>query len=176
VKFYALVLAGLISVNAIPLVMGKSTIYAPFYAALIALPINLIFGGGLEELGWRLLLQPALEKKVSFTFASLLTGIIWSLWHLPLFFMQGATQSGTSFLIFAISTIGIAFFLAAIYRVSGSIWLCILFHGAYNSLYEIISFSEDYLSTIVTALVMMIAACVVVHVSTKKQSGVFDQA
>jgi membrane protease YdiL (CAAX protease family) len=171
VKFYVLVLVGLIVYSGIPLITGRSTIYAPFYAALIAFPINLILGGGLEELGWRWLLQPALEKKMNFTFASLLTGIIWSLWHLPLFFMQGAAQSEMNFLIFAINVIGLAFFLAAIYRASGSIWLCILFHGAWNSLTEIIRLSEDYLSTIATALVMIIIACVVVHISNKKAEG-----
>ena len=48
--------------------------------------ISIILSGGLEEFGWRSFLQPALEKKFSFLPASLITGIIWAIWHIPLWF------------------------------------------------------------------------------------------
>ena len=36
----------------------------PLYVALISFPI-MIIGGGLEEIGWRGILQPALQKRFS---------------------------------------------------------------------------------------------------------------
>lgn len=34
-------------------------------------------GGGLEEAGWRYILQPELEKKYSFTVSTIIVSIIW---------------------------------------------------------------------------------------------------
>ena len=45
--------------------------------------------GGEEELGWRGILHPALSKKITFPLAALACGVIWALWHLPLWFIEG---------------------------------------------------------------------------------------
>jgi hypothetical protein len=45
VKFYILVLVGLLVNSGMSLIMRYTTIQAPLYVALFALPINLIFGG-----------------------------------------------------------------------------------------------------------------------------------
>ncbi|MCF7932314.1 MAG: CPBP family intramembrane metalloprotease [Acholeplasmataceae bacterium] len=45
-----------------------------------------------EEFGWRGLLLPALLKKHHVLGSSIITGLIWSLWHFPLFWMDGALQ------------------------------------------------------------------------------------
>jgi membrane protease YdiL (CAAX protease family) len=52
-----------------------------FLVMAILLPI--VLG---EELGWRGYLLPSLLKQYSFGISSIAVGIIWSLWHLPLFF------------------------------------------------------------------------------------------
>lgn len=44
-----------------------------------------IVGGGMEELGWRGFLQPEVEKHLPFIPATLIVGIIWTCWHIPLF-------------------------------------------------------------------------------------------
>ena len=46
--------------------------------------IMTLFTGGNEEVGWRGILQPALELRLSFLAAIGLTWAIWMLWHLPL--------------------------------------------------------------------------------------------
>jgi len=63
----------------------------------------MIVGGGMEETGWRGMLQPALEEKMNFILATLITGVIWGVWHLPLFLISKTTQyqmSFPSFLLF----------------------------------------------------------------------------
>ncbi|WP_255196878.1 CPBP family intramembrane glutamic endopeptidase [Halorarius litoreus] len=46
----------------------------------------------LEELGWRGYALDRLQLKVSALSASLILGVVWALWHLPLFFIEGSFQ------------------------------------------------------------------------------------
>lgn len=90
--------------------------------------------GGNEELGWRGFLQPLLEERLSYPAASLLTGAIWSLWHVPLWFVAGASQQNIPFLLFAALGIVLSFILAALYRQTQCVFFCSLFHGLTNTL------------------------------------------
>jgi membrane protease YdiL (CAAX protease family) len=40
-----------------------------------------------EELGWRGYLLPVLQQRFSFAWSTFLVGILWALWHFPLFFI-----------------------------------------------------------------------------------------
>ncbi|WP_052019913.1 CPBP family intramembrane glutamic endopeptidase [Paenibacillus sp. JCM 10914] len=123
----------------------------------------------MEEVGWRLILQPNLEKKMNFTFATLLTGVVWAIWHLPLFFMKGTNQYTWNFFAFAITVIGLSFILAAIYKISGSIWLCILFHAIWNALGESITTESNVLSSLVTTIVMIAVSYLVISLSKRNR-------
>lgn len=54
----------------------------------------LLFGPVPEEPGWRGYALDGLQAKQSALSASLLVGVVWSLWHLPLFFIPGTWQAG----------------------------------------------------------------------------------
>lgn len=103
-----------------------------WYAFLASLPI-MVFGGGLEELGWRGIALPQLQRKVSLPVAAGIVGVIWSAWHLPLFFLPGVTQYRMRFSWFALETIGLALVLAWFYARTGSILICVVLHAAFNS-------------------------------------------
>ena len=47
---------------------------APIFMIILIIPMTLV-GGGNEEVGWRMILQPELEKKFGFNLATILTGI-----------------------------------------------------------------------------------------------------
>ena len=89
--------------------------------ALIFLMTTLLTGGN-EEIGWQGFLQPSLEKILPFPLATVTTGLIWAVWHLPLFFTAACVLA--------------RFWLAALYKVSQSILYCVLFHGAINTIGE----------------------------------------
>lgn len=59
----------------------------PLYLAIIFVVVNMFFLGGSEELGWRGIAQPRLQKHMSVATASLIIGALWWAWHLPLFFV-----------------------------------------------------------------------------------------
>lgn len=104
----------------------------PWYM-LAPLFLFMIAGGGLEELGWRGIAQPETERRLRRPVAAVLVGLIWSLWHLPLFFLPGVGQYGTDFPVFAIGLVGGALILAWLYGRTESILLCILFHAGWNA-------------------------------------------
>ena len=95
---------------------------------------QLCFGGGLEEGGWRGYLLPALQTKMPFLLSSIITSVIWSLWHLPYFFIPTSSQYGSSFFGYMFVAIMLGFLLAAIYMLTKSILLCTLFHALSNTL------------------------------------------
>ena len=64
--------------------------------ATILYSIN-FFGGGHEELGWRGILQPLLDKKYTYWQSNLIVGSIWGIWHLPLWFIVGESHQGFPF-------------------------------------------------------------------------------
>ena len=90
--------------------------------------------GGEEELGWRGILQPVLSKKITFPLAALACGIIWALWHLPLWFIEGHPNQSMPFWMQATLGIFLCFWLGTVYERSESVPLCMLFHGFVNVL------------------------------------------
>jgi membrane protease YdiL (CAAX protease family) len=55
--------------------------------------VTLLYGPFPEELGWRGYVLDRLQGKWNALSASIILGIIWSLWHVPMFFMKGSLQS-----------------------------------------------------------------------------------
>jgi len=92
-----------------------------------------IFMGGLEEFGWRGVLQPALTKKLNLFAANLVIGIVWALWHLPLFYIIGAHHHNKQFLFFTLGAIGYSSFMTWLYAKTNSVFLCVLFHASINA-------------------------------------------
>lgn len=119
----------------------------PLYLALIELPV-MIIGGGLEEIGWRGFLQPALQHKIPAFPSTMIVSAIWSLWHLPLWFILGTNQTEMNFLAFFITSIALSLLLAALYNVTGSIFLCILMHAFTNSFWDVFGMHNNVFSAI----------------------------
>lgn len=93
-----------------------------------------ILGGPIaEELGWRGYAQPRLQARIGPGWAGLAIGVIWSLWHLPLFRFFPSAVAGIPlpFYIPLVSLLGMLF--AWLYnRTGGSVLLCILYHAGVN--------------------------------------------
>ena len=106
----------------------------PWFVNPIILLSTIFLGGGNEELGWRGIMQPELEKKFSFPIATLITGCVWMLWHVPLWFVVGASQQNINFVLYAIYGLFLSFWLAMIHKKTKSIFFCCVFHGFSNLL------------------------------------------
>lgn len=128
---------------------------------LIMLPL-MVFGGGLEEAGWRYILQPELEKQYSFVISTLSVSFFWWLWHLPLFFISEAGQYGSNYFIYGIGVIGASFALACLKRVTGSVWLCVLLHCLLNLLPMAFTVQESLLGNILSTVLLVVASYLII--------------
>jgi uncharacterized protein len=98
---------------------------------IINLPL-LILLGGLEELGWRGILQPQLEKIINYLPSILVAGGIWSIWHLPLWFIKGTVQSSFPFGLYLFSGIILTSSFTTLYKYTKNLFLCVLSHAWFN--------------------------------------------
>jgi len=105
----------------------------PYYYFILYLPL-MIFGGGLEEVGWRGYLQPLLEQRFSFFITNFVIGVLWGVWHSPLWLIQSANQSSMNFLSFFVYCISFSFILGLLYKVTQSTLACIILHAWGNTL------------------------------------------
>ena len=79
----------------------------------------LIAGGGQEEFGWRGYAQQPLQQRFGILGGSILLGIAWGLWHLPLWFMPGEGHAYYSFFAFLIYTVSTSVIIGWLYNASG---------------------------------------------------------
>ncbi len=95
---------------------------------------NTFLHGGLEELGWRGFALPRLQKHFNALMASLVIGFFWALWHLPLFFLPGTYYAQISPFSYLLELMALSVVFTWIYNnTGGSVLLCMLLHGAYNT-------------------------------------------
>ncbi len=130
-----------------------------YFLPLIYVEAVFIYGGN-EELGWRGYLQPIFEKKLSFPIASMLTGLIWSLWHLPLWFVDGASQQSINFGLFLILGVILSFWLGALYRVTKNTFCCALLHGLTNTLLSVFVIKINLLLILGLILITVFSICI----------------
>lgn len=129
----------------------------------------LLFGPLPEELGWRGYALDALQLKWNALTASLVLGVLWTLWHLPLFFMAGTFQSeqlglGTpAFWAYCLSTVLSSILFTWIYNnTNRSTLSAILFHFMVNFSGELFALNEQARLYQALLLIPLILAVVII--------------
>lgn len=87
-----------------------------------------------EEVGWRSFALPHLQKRYTALVATLIVGVLWGLWHVPLFFWKGNPMAAYPFLPWFIGTVAGAFIYTWLYNsTKGSLLPATLFHVTLNT-------------------------------------------
>jgi membrane protease YdiL (CAAX protease family) len=112
----------------------------PWALMLAATVFSTVVGGQSgEELGWRGYALPRLAAGLGLGGASLVLGVIWALWHLPLFYLRGVDTYGQSFPLYLLQVVAISVTIAWLYwRTNGSLLLTMLMHAAINNTKDIV--------------------------------------
>jgi len=99
-----------------------------------------VLGQSGEEVGWRGYALPRLSARVGLAPASVLLGIIWASWHLPLFFLFPAADThGQSFPLYLLQVTALSVAIAWLWwRTEGSLLLTMLLHSAINNTKDIV--------------------------------------
>jgi membrane protease YdiL (CAAX protease family) len=129
----AVLAGGMVAFNA--LLGGPAiSVDATLLSAAILLAFMIVPGSALgEEIGWRGYALPRLQTRMSALSASLILGVIWGFYHLPLFFTGQAFRSPTILVPSLISTIALSIILTWVYNsTGGSLLMVVLIHATVN--------------------------------------------
>jgi CAAX protease family protein len=86
-----------------------------------------------EELGWRGFVLPRMQARHSALKASLLIGILWGLWHLPLWLTGTESHPISLYVPFVVAVIASSVFYTWLYNnTGGSLFIVVLYHAASN--------------------------------------------
>jgi len=118
--------------------------YSQFWIQLPTILPLILLGPLSEEYGWRGFALKRLLKNLNPVFASLVVGLGWSLWHLPLFYMLGTSQHNfhIPFISFLISVTSSSFVYTYIYLKSQkSLFAAIFLHWIWTYAMQVIGSS-----------------------------------
>jgi hypothetical protein len=126
-----------LSVRLVSILMGghaPAIGYTPAMAVPLALLTLVATTGPLgEELGWRGMALPLLQRRYSALAASLILGFIWGVWHIPAFLFSGNPQSIYSFPLYFVYLLCGTILMTTVYNATGgSLPLMIIVHGLFN--------------------------------------------
>ena len=105
----------------------------------------------LEELGWRGYALDRLQLDRSALGASLVLGVVWAVWHLPLFFVEGSFQrevvgfATTGFWLFMLGVVALSVVFTWVYNhTARSVLGVILLHGWVNFVSETVEVADEF--------------------------------
>lgn len=115
-----------------PMIREVIPLDAPLLALVVPWLFFEVFTNG-EEIGWRGYVLPRLQTKHSALVASLIVGLIWSVWHLPKFVGTGLSGE-RSFFWFTLAHLALAILYTWLYNnARGSLLLVVLCHATQNT-------------------------------------------
>lgn len=143
------------------------------FALLPLIFIGTIFAGGpiAEEWGWRGFAQPRLQAHIGPTRAGVVIGVLWALWHLPLFFVLPSATGNIPFgwYVPAVTAFG-ALFGWLYNRTSGSVLLSILLHAGINFVIGALGLVNGDPQLLAIFVALMCVAALAVGVTTQRVS------
>jgi hypothetical protein len=181
---FAVVLCGTTGQIALNRLLGNDFDFRMFLAQLPSFFPLIVLGPISEELGWRGYLLTKLQRHRSPLAASVLVGVVWALWHLPLFFMNGTSQNELNlpFAGFFFGLIMISIIMIWLHNgTNGSIWTAILFHWLFTYAMQVTSsgvtrsvpynWLEYSPYVVIAGLVVLVASRVGPRLSFRKASA-----
>jgi len=116
----------------------------PLFAFPFILLVQTLFTGGQEEIGWQGYLRPSLEKFMPFPVAVIVLGVIWAVWHLPLWFIAESPQENINFAFYVGMVLVMSFPLSVLHKKTQNIFYCCILHGLFNTLSAFLAFGDQW--------------------------------
>jgi membrane protease YdiL (CAAX protease family) len=168
------VMGGIIAVSILlSLLFGQSVSQFSFVEGFsfsiggVSTLLTLILTALLEELGWRGYAEDSIAFYCSWWKEAVIFGIVWALWHLPLFFIPDTYQynilreSPWFMANFFVSIMPLGFLFTWVYvKNERSIFACMIFHFFVNLLQEKIAMTQ--VTKCVETFVLLAAAGIIV--------------
>jgi membrane protease YdiL (CAAX protease family) len=123
---------------------------------------NLTRSGGIsEEFGWRGYALPRLQARWNALISSVVLGLVWAVWHVPLWFLAGSSQQGSSFWLFLANLVLLSVLYTWLFNnAKGSILVAVVFHAMLNTASQMFPSPTEnlfYWATLSLAAVLVVA-------------------
>lgn len=102
-------------------------------AFLISALAVLFVGGGQEEPGWRGYLLPLLQSRMTPLTSSVVIGVVWALWHLPLFVLGFEGYAEVSVAVYLPTLIALSVVHTYLWNRTGSVIAVMVLHAGVNA-------------------------------------------
>lgn len=129
--------------------------------------LTILLAAVIEEVGWRGYGEDSVASYFSWFTESVIFGLVWALWHLPLFWIEGTYHFGLKelgigyMLNFLISVMPLGFLTTWVYvKNNRSMLACIIFHLFVNTMQEKIAMTPQ--TKCVETIVVFFAAALIV--------------
>ena len=143
----------------------------PLYTVVPNFILFTIAAGIGEEFGWRGFLLPRLQTHHNALVSSLIIGVMWAIWHIPLFFIKGTfqhdlqSQGGLLPAVLGFSAFVIVSsvqFTWVFNNTRGSVLLAAVMHGASNAWGGYIDVYRGYFGGILTFGVVSVLVSIII--------------
>lgn len=160
------------------------TLLRPLFQVIPMMIVLILLAGFGEEFGWRGFLLPRLQQNHTALTSSLIIGIFHSLWHIPLFLVDGTAQSDwaqqigllPAFLGYSTFVIAWAIQLTWFFNSSGgSVLMVAVVHGAGNAwiggYFDISGFTGITGNNVLTTIMVLLSIALVAIAGPKQLSS-----
>jgi membrane protease YdiL (CAAX protease family) len=137
-----------------------------------------LLGGGQEEPGWRGFALPRLQERFNPVIGSLILGVLWGVWHLPLFlFVPEYNSAGrdvagiaVTFAAFTLAAaVGQSLLLTWLYNhTRGSLLLAVLAHASFNAGWGFVATNQQ---ASITVFLVLLGTGALVALATRGRLG-----
>jgi membrane protease YdiL (CAAX protease family) len=143
----------------------------PISSVFPSIIILTIFAGMGEEFGWRGFAVPRLQARHSALVSSLIIGLFWGIWHIPVYFTQGTSQnlwrldSGflPAFIGYTLFTIAWSIQYTWVFNnTKGSVLLAAVIHGATNAWHGYINIYRGNFANILVYTALMLTVSIII--------------
>lgn len=137
--------------------------------------LQLLMGPTAEEPGWRGYFFTEVSAKKGILKGSVITGLVWGLWHTPLWLMEGL--SPLNLIIYAFSfiatVIGISIIMGYIFEQHRNLIYCTIIHLLFNFLNALIIIDQKsrVFALVIYALLYLLAAGIMIFINRSRSAS-----
>lgn len=169
---YPLAITGYLAATGVPLDPSMLPRRVPAYLA--SLVFVFVLGGGQEEFGWRGYMLPRLLDRMNTVRASLLLGVVWACWHLPLYVIPGQLYANRPFLSYLPLVVALTFVFTWLHGAADRrLPVVMLLHAGVNSTGALVPVRPELLGSFKTshvASLVMLATTLLVLAALRRRA------
>ena len=137
----------------------------------IILFLKAILFGGIEEVGWRYIFQPIMMERHSYISSTLITFVLWGIWHFAYFYIEGTLLQVQVF-GFLLGLLANCFILSALFIKTNSLWICVMTHSLINVFSQLAVGGNRNITYACKIIIIVMAMVLSIREQNKKATNV----